>query len=80
VVCPVYVRAEGLMETLEELNAPPGGQDVEKYLSDFAASQAALGVLPTGEKIGQACLFLASPGASAITSQCINVDCGVLPQ
>ena len=79
-VCPVYVRTEGLMEALEAADAPPGGQDVEKYLSDFAASQAALGVLPTGEEIGQACLFLASAGASAITGQCINVDCGVLPQ
>ena len=79
-VCPVYVRTEGLLEALEEADAPPGGGDVQAYLRDFAASQAALGVLPKGEEIGQACLFLASPAASAITGQCINVDCGVLPQ
>jgi NAD(P)-dependent dehydrogenase (short-subunit alcohol dehydrogenase family) len=79
-VCPVYVRTEGLMEALEERDAPPGGGDVEEYLAGFAASQSALGVLPTGAEIGQTCLFLASAEASAITGQCINVDCGVLPQ
>jgi len=30
--------------------------------------------------VGQTCLYLASDNASAITGQCINVDCGVLPQ
>ena len=79
-VCPVYVRTEGLLKALEEADAPPGGGDVQAYLRNFAASQAALGVLPKGEEIGQACLFLASSAASAITGQCINVDCGVLPQ
>jgi NAD(P)-dependent dehydrogenase (short-subunit alcohol dehydrogenase family) len=79
-VCPVYVRTEGLLGALVEQDAPPGGQDVEAYLRDFAASSSALGTLPTGEEIAQACLYLASPAASAITGQCINVDCGVLPQ
>ena len=79
-VCPVYVRTNGLLEALVEQNAPPGGQDVDAYLRDFAASNSALGTLPTGEEVAQACLFLASPAASAITGQCINVDCGVLPQ
>lgn len=79
-VCPVYVRTEGLLQALEDENAPPGGAVVETYLEEFAASNAALKKLPTGAEIGQACLFLASPAASAITGQCINVDCGVLPQ
>lgn len=79
-VCPVYVRTGGLLEALAEENAPPGKQDVETYLREFAASSSALGTLPTGEEIAQACLYLASPAASAITGQCINVDCGVLPQ
>ena len=79
-VCPVYIRTEGLIEALDEKQAPPGGQDVEAYLRDFAAANSALGVLPTGEEIGQTCLFLASPAASAITGQCINTDCGVMPQ
>ena len=79
-VCPVYVQTEGLLEALAEPDAPPGSQDIGNYLKDFAKTNAALGRLPTGEEIGQTCLFLASPAASAITGQCINVDCGVLPQ
>ena len=79
-VCPVYVRTAGLLEALVEEDAPPAGRDVDAYLRDFAASNSALGTLPTGEEVAQACLFLASPAASAITGQCINVDCGVLPQ
>ena len=79
-ICPVYVQTDGLLEALEAEDAPPGGVAVDVYLKDFAASQAALKTLPTGEEIGQACLFLASEGSSAITGQCINVDCGVLPQ
>ena len=31
-------------------------------------------------KVAQMVLFLASKNASAITGQCINVDCGVFPQ
>jgi 3-oxoacyl-[acyl-carrier protein] reductase/meso-butanediol dehydrogenase/(S,S)-butanediol dehydrogenase/diacetyl reductase len=79
-VCPVYVRTSGLDEALEDSRSPAAGRDVSAYLSEFAASQAALGRLPTGEQVAQACLFLASPAAGAITGQCINVDCGVLPQ
>jgi NAD(P)-dependent dehydrogenase (short-subunit alcohol dehydrogenase family) len=79
-VCPVYVRTEGLLEALEENHAPPGGVDVETYLAEFATANAALKKLPTGAEIGQTCLFLASVASSAITGQCINVDCGVMPQ
>ncbi|MBW1775707.1 MAG: SDR family oxidoreductase, partial [Deltaproteobacteria bacterium] len=79
-VCPVYVQTEGLLEALKEKDAPAQGDNVECYLQDFTAANAALQRLPTGEEIAQVCLFLASSGASAITGQCINVDCGVLPQ
>jgi NAD(P)-dependent dehydrogenase (short-subunit alcohol dehydrogenase family) len=79
-VCPVYVRTEGLDDALAEPDSPAGGREVSAYLAEFAASQAALRVLPTAEQIAQTCLFLASPAAGAITAQCINVDCGVLPQ
>lgn len=78
-VCPVYVRTEGLLAALAGGDAPPGGGDVEDYLSDFARTQSALGTLPSGEEVGRVCVFLASPAASAITGQCIHVDCGVLP-
>jgi 3-oxoacyl-[acyl-carrier protein] reductase/meso-butanediol dehydrogenase/(S,S)-butanediol dehydrogenase/diacetyl reductase len=78
-VCPVYVQTQGLLEALSQPQAPPLGQETQAYLKSFAASQAALGRLPLGEEIAQVCLFLASPAGSAITGQCINVDCGVLP-
>ena len=79
-VCPVYVITEGLKEALKDKCSPAGGGDVEKFIADFASTQSALGVMPTAEQIAQTCLFLASTAASAITGQCINVDCGVLPQ
>jgi 3-oxoacyl-[acyl-carrier protein] reductase/meso-butanediol dehydrogenase/(S,S)-butanediol dehydrogenase/diacetyl reductase len=79
-VCPVYVRTDGLLQALAEPQAPPQGREVGEYLREFAARESALGRLPSGEEIASACLFLASPAGSAITGQCINVDCGVLPQ
>lgn len=79
-VCAVYVRTEGLLEALEDPRSPAGGRDVGQYLRDFAESQAALRRMPSGEEVAAACVFLASGQAAAITGQCINVDCGVLPQ
>lgn len=79
-VCPVYVTTSGLEEALGETQSPAGGQDVATYLRTFAATQSALGVLPTAAQVAATCVFLASSAADAITGQCLNVDCGVLPQ
>jgi 3-oxoacyl-[acyl-carrier protein] reductase/meso-butanediol dehydrogenase/(S,S)-butanediol dehydrogenase/diacetyl reductase len=79
-VCPVYIRTEGLEQALQDPNSPTGGKDITEYLASFAAGQSALGALPTDQQVAAACVFLASPVAGAITAQCINVDCGVLPQ
>ena len=79
-VCPVYVKTENLLSALTEEVSPTKGQDTETYFSDFAKTQAALGRLPEAEEISRSCLFLAEEGSSAITGQCINVDCGVMPQ
>ncbi len=79
-VCPVYVRTEGVLEALAEGDAPPSGEDVDTYLVDFIKLNSALGTLPTADEVASVCVFLASPAASAITGQCVNVDCGVLPQ
>ncbi len=79
-VCPVYIQTEGLEVALKEVVSPTAGLDTADYLATFAKSQAALGVLPTAEQIASTCIFLASPAASAVTGQCINVDCGVMPQ
>jgi 3-oxoacyl-[acyl-carrier protein] reductase/meso-butanediol dehydrogenase/(S,S)-butanediol dehydrogenase/diacetyl reductase len=78
-VCPVYIRTDGLLEALNDPSAPPSGQPVETYLEQFALAQAALQRMPTGREVADMCLFLASSAASAVTGQCVNVDCGVLP-
>lgn len=79
-VCPVYIKTDGLMYALRERESPAAGRDVIQYLKNFAQTQTALGRLPTADEVAQVCVFLASPEASAITGQCINVDCGVLTQ
>ncbi len=79
-LCPVYVRTPGVMSALLQPAAPPGGNSVDDYLEEFVAANTALRRLPTGSEIANTCLFLASSASSAITGQCINVDCGVLPQ
>ena len=79
-VCPVYIQTEGLETALKEVVSPTSGLNTADYLAAFAKTQTALGILPTAEQIASACVFLASPAASAITGQCINVDCGVMPQ
>ena len=79
-VCPVYIATKGLIEALKDEQSPARGMDIGDYLEKFASENAALLRLPTGDEIANACLFLASDEASAITGQCINVDCGVLPQ
>ena len=79
-VCPVYVETPGLLKALENRDSPSRGQDTAQYLTDFSESNAAMERLPRGSEIADLCLYLASSKASAITGQCINVDCGVLPQ
>jgi len=79
-VCPVYVETPGLLEALENTDAPTKEQNTSKYLKEFGESNAALERLPRGSEVADLVLYLASSNASAITGQCINVDCGVLPQ
>ncbi len=79
-VCPVYLRTPGLEEALQENDSPTKGGNPDTYLNEFAKTQTALGVLPTEQQVADTCVFLASKEAGAITGQCINVDCGVLPQ
>ncbi len=79
-VCPVYISTEGLFEALIEPCSPASGMETGHYLDSFALSNSALKRLPTAEEVAKVCFFLASDEASAITGQCINVDCGVFPQ
>jgi len=79
-VCPVYIETDGLLIALKDASSPSGGEDIPLFLKNFALSNAALRRLPIAEEVAQLCVFLASEKASGITGQCINVDCGVLPQ
>jgi NAD(P)-dependent dehydrogenase (short-subunit alcohol dehydrogenase family) len=78
-LCPVLIRTDGLLEALKGIQAP-GKDDPDKFLLKFATDNAALKRLPTGEEVGDMCVVLASKASSAITGQCINIDCGVFPQ
>ena len=78
-VCPVLIATDGLIKALNSPHAP-AKDNTKKFLNNFAVKQSALGRLPTAEEVGDVCVFLASDNASAITGQCINVDCGVFPQ
>ncbi len=78
-VCPVLVATEGLISALEEEEAP-GKKGAINFIDEFSKINSPLKRMPTSEEVGEMCLYLASKKASAITGQCINVDCGVLPQ
>lgn len=78
-VCPVLVQTDGLLDALQG-EFSPARQDPQAFFRKFAADNSALGRLPSGSEVGEACVYLASDAASAITGQCINVDCGVFPQ
>jgi NAD(P)-dependent dehydrogenase (short-subunit alcohol dehydrogenase family) len=79
-VCPVYVKTAALLRSLTQRDSPAQGAPVGKYLAEFSARQTALQRLPQAKEVAQTVLFLAGPAASAVTGQCVNVDCGVLPQ
>jgi len=76
-ICPVLVPTPGLLDALKDKAAPAQG-DPAGFLAGFAKANAALGALPTAEQVAEFCHLLV--GATVVTGQCINVDCGVLPQ
>ena len=78
-LCPVLIKTTGLMEALAASHSPANG-DPEGFLSEFQRANSATGKLPRGKDVGSLAVYLSSPENSAITGQCINVDCGVFPQ
>jgi 3-oxoacyl-[acyl-carrier protein] reductase/meso-butanediol dehydrogenase/(S,S)-butanediol dehydrogenase/diacetyl reductase len=78
-VCPVLIATKGLLEALNTKYAP-GNKNPEEFISNFTTNNSALNRMPKSDEVGDLCVFLASDNASAITGQCINIDCGVLPQ
>jgi NAD(P)-dependent dehydrogenase (short-subunit alcohol dehydrogenase family) len=78
-LCPVLISTDGLLKALENVNSPAKGDPVN-FLKKFTEDNSALKRLPSGSEVANMCLVLASESASAVTGQCINVDCGVFPQ
>ena len=78
-LCPVLIQTTGLMEALAAPHSPANG-DPDGFLNKFRTAHSATGSLPQGKDVGSLAVYLSSPENSAITGQCINVDCGVLPQ
>jgi len=78
-VCPVYIDTKSLRQSLSQGVSPARGADFDEFIADFAAKSAALGRIPLAQEVADLCVYLASDQSSAITGQCINVDCGVLP-
>ena len=79
-VCPVYIETSGLNKALNNKNSPSKGKNVNNFIDNFAKTNSALNKMPTGEDVANFCYFLSSKEAGAITGQCINIDCGVMPQ
>ena len=52
----------------------------KKFIDKFRIENAALNHLPTTSEVADLCYYLGSENSSAITGQCINIDCGVFPQ
>lgn len=78
-VCPVLVKTKGLLSALKK-NESPANKNLQFFFKNFTAQNSALKRLPTATEVAELCLFLSSNAASAITGQCINLDCGVFPQ
>lgn len=79
-LCPVLIETDGLVEALRGEFSPASDQDPSEFIDSFRRANSALNRLPTGKEVGDMCVVLASDSASAITGQCINIDCGVFPQ
>jgi len=78
-LCPVLIPTAGLIEALKGPFSP-ANNDPDGFIKQFTSVNAALGHLPTGEEVASFCLNIVSDSSSALTGQCINIDCGVFPQ
>lgn len=73
-VAPGYIWGP-ILQGYFEHQAGKYGTTVEQIYEHTAAA-ADLRRLPTTEEIADAVIFLASPMASAVTGQCLDVNCG----
>lgn len=74
-ICPGYVRAGMGVRTQSTRGGPQGGAEI---FERFYKRLTPLRRMVEPEEIGQAAIFLASPGSGAITGQALNVDGGFL--
>ncbi len=79
-VCPVYIETPGLKNALSEKNSPSNGVKINSFIKKFTKDNSALNRMPTAQEVSNLCYFLSSSEANSITGQCINIDCGVMPQ
>ena len=73
-VVPGYIQSEGLDAFFEVLGREHGGGTDAARTRATAAT--ALGRFPTADEVADAALFLASPMATAITGQSLDVNAG----
>lgn len=73
-VVPGYIQSDGLDAFFAALGREDGGGTVAARARATAAT--ALGRFPTADEVADAALFLASPMASAITGQTLDVNAG----
>jgi NAD(P)-dependent dehydrogenase (short-subunit alcohol dehydrogenase family) len=73
-VVPGYIQSAGLDAFFEALGREDGGGTVAARARATAAT--ALGRFPTADEVADAALFLASPMATAITGQSLDVNAG----
>lgn len=73
-VAPGYIWGDTLRKYFEH-QAGKFGITVEQ-IYEHTAANSDLRRLPTTEEIADAVIFLSSPMASAITGQCLDVNCG----
>jgi NAD(P)-dependent dehydrogenase (short-subunit alcohol dehydrogenase family) len=73
-VVPGYIQSDGLETFFEALGREEGiGTDAAR---DRTTAATALGRFPTADEVADAAVFLASPMASAITGQSLDVNAG----
>lgn len=80
-LCPVLIKTDGLIEALNSEFSPANKfSSTEEFLNHFIKNNSSLDSLPDANDVSNMVSFLLSNQAKSITGQCINIDCGVLPQ
>lgn len=79
-LCPVLIKTPGLLDALSESASPTNGESFKSFFDQFKINNSALNRLPSSTEVASVARFYLSDASTAITGQCMNVDCGVFPQ